>query len=174
MKKALITGITGQDGSYLADLLFSKGYHVIGVKRRTSILASSHLARKSNLKISEWMLLGTSLVESYSQLKALSWKYSTTRQIDEDGLAEKSLVFTVVRTSCGYSGCITMHTSKVLISATQELYSQALSVEQTHWHIQKAIFANEPDKSSRLIGSAPADMARMCSHSDFTHVTSFL
>ncbi len=36
MKKALITGITGQDGSYLAELLLSKGYEVHGVKRRAS------------------------------------------------------------------------------------------------------------------------------------------
>ncbi len=36
MPKALITGVTGQDGSYLAELLLSKGYHVIGVVRRTS------------------------------------------------------------------------------------------------------------------------------------------
>lgn len=36
MKKALITGITGQDGSYLADLLLSKGYEVHGVIRRSS------------------------------------------------------------------------------------------------------------------------------------------
>ena len=36
MKKALITGITGQDGSYLADLLLSKGYEVHGVVRRSS------------------------------------------------------------------------------------------------------------------------------------------
>jgi GDPmannose 4,6-dehydratase len=36
MKTALITGITGQDGSYLADLLLSKGYHVHGIKRRSS------------------------------------------------------------------------------------------------------------------------------------------
>lgn len=36
MKKALITGITGQDGSYLADLLLSKGYEVHGIKRRSS------------------------------------------------------------------------------------------------------------------------------------------
>jgi len=35
-KKALITGITGQDGSYLAELLLEKGYTVIGLKRRTS------------------------------------------------------------------------------------------------------------------------------------------
>lgn len=37
MKKALITGITGQDGSYLADLLLSKGYKVFGMVRRSSV-----------------------------------------------------------------------------------------------------------------------------------------
>ena len=37
MKKALITGITGQDGSYLAELLLEKGYEVHGIKRRASL-----------------------------------------------------------------------------------------------------------------------------------------
>ena len=36
MKKALITGITGQDGAYLADFLLKKGYKVFGTYRRTS------------------------------------------------------------------------------------------------------------------------------------------
>ena len=36
MKKALIFGITGQDGSYMADLLVEKGYEVHGVQRRSS------------------------------------------------------------------------------------------------------------------------------------------
>src|SRR5918994_1560656 len=35
-KRALITGITGQDGSYLAELLLDKGYEVVGVVRRSS------------------------------------------------------------------------------------------------------------------------------------------
>jgi GDPmannose 4,6-dehydratase len=38
MRTAVITGITGQDGSYLAELMLGKGYHVVGVKRRTSDL----------------------------------------------------------------------------------------------------------------------------------------
>lgn len=38
MKKALITGITGQDGAYLAEFLLEKGYEVHGVKRRTSLI----------------------------------------------------------------------------------------------------------------------------------------
>jgi len=37
-KTSLITGITGQDGSYLAEFLLSKGYRVIGMMRRTSII----------------------------------------------------------------------------------------------------------------------------------------
>ena len=36
-KKALITGITGQDGSYLAELLLSKGYEVHGIVRRVAL-----------------------------------------------------------------------------------------------------------------------------------------
>ncbi|NIT04295.1 GDP-mannose 4,6-dehydratase [Candidatus Saccharibacteria bacterium] len=42
-KKALITGITGQDGSYLAELLLDKGYEVNGVKRRTSSLNTERI-----------------------------------------------------------------------------------------------------------------------------------
>ena len=43
MKTALITGVTGQDGSYLAELLLSKGYKVVGLKRRTSIINTSRI-----------------------------------------------------------------------------------------------------------------------------------
>ncbi|MBI1823906.1 MAG: GDP-mannose 4,6-dehydratase, partial [Nitrospirae bacterium] len=37
MKKALITGITGQDGSYLAEFLLTKGYKIYGMVRRSSV-----------------------------------------------------------------------------------------------------------------------------------------
>jgi GDPmannose 4,6-dehydratase len=43
MKKALITGVTGQDGAYLAELLLSKGYEVHGVKRRTSLFNTDRI-----------------------------------------------------------------------------------------------------------------------------------
>lgn len=42
-KTALITGVTGQDGSYLADLLLKKGYSVHGIKRRTSLFNTSRI-----------------------------------------------------------------------------------------------------------------------------------
>jgi GDPmannose 4,6-dehydratase len=43
-RRALITGITGQDGSYLAELLLDRGYHVVGVTRRTSSHRNERIA----------------------------------------------------------------------------------------------------------------------------------
>ena len=66
MKKkiALITGITGQDGSYLAELLLSKGYEVHGLVRRSSQANTNlirHLIndqRKNNLLPSDFVING--------------------------------------------------------------------------------------------------------------------
>ncbi len=43
MKKALITGVTGQDGAYLAEFLLDKGYEVHGIKRRTSLFNTDRI-----------------------------------------------------------------------------------------------------------------------------------
>ncbi|MGI4830207.1 MAG: GDP-mannose 4,6-dehydratase, partial [Janthinobacterium lividum] len=43
MKKALITGVTGQDGAYLAEFLLAKGYEVHGVKRRSSLFNTARV-----------------------------------------------------------------------------------------------------------------------------------
>lgn len=54
MRKALITGITGQDGSYLAELLLEKGYEVHGIVRRSSTVARvriDHLSSNPNLHL---------------------------------------------------------------------------------------------------------------------------
>jgi len=50
VKTALITGVTGQDGSYLAELLLSKGYKVIGIKRRTSLISTGRIDHLFNDK----------------------------------------------------------------------------------------------------------------------------
>jgi len=53
-KRALITGITGQDGSYLAEFLLNKGYEVMGIKRRTSLICTDridHLLSNPNFQI---------------------------------------------------------------------------------------------------------------------------
>ena len=53
MKKALITGITGQDGSYLSELLLKKGYKVFGIQKRSSLFTTNridHLLKNPHFK----------------------------------------------------------------------------------------------------------------------------
>ena len=68
MKKALITGITGQDGSYLAEFLLEKGYEVHGIVRRASI---SNTARIDHLK-GQITLHDGDLTDSSSLIRILS------------------------------------------------------------------------------------------------------
>jgi len=67
MKKALITGITGQDGSYLADLLLSKGYEVHGIMRRASVFTTKrieHLYNDKNINDKRMFLYWGDLTDS--------------------------------------------------------------------------------------------------------------
>src|SRR6266567_2975123 len=58
MPKALITGITGQDGSYLAEFLLEKGYHVVGMVRRSSTESFERIAHlRERIDIREGDLL---------------------------------------------------------------------------------------------------------------------
>ena len=66
-KSALITGVTGQDGSYLADLLVEKDYKVIGLRRRSStnnIGRISHLLESPNFKLQEFEIADSGSVYS--------------------------------------------------------------------------------------------------------------
>ena len=65
MKKAIIYGVTGQDGSYLSDLLLSKEYTVYGVTRRTSFnntLRISHLLNKKQFHLVQGDITDTSSI----------------------------------------------------------------------------------------------------------------
>jgi GDPmannose 4,6-dehydratase len=67
LKKALITGITGQDGSYLADFLLSKGYEVHGIVRRVAFEDSEHrLWRLKNIRDKIHLHAGS--LESYASI----------------------------------------------------------------------------------------------------------
>jgi len=62
MKTAFISGVTGQDGSYLAELLLRKGYFVVGLKRRTSLVCTDrvdHIFNDPNFKMEYWDLNDT-------------------------------------------------------------------------------------------------------------------
>jgi hypothetical protein len=67
MKKALITGITGQDGSYLAELLLSKGYEVHGLVRRVALEDPEHRLSRI-LPVMNQVKLHAASLESYASI----------------------------------------------------------------------------------------------------------
>ena len=74
MKKALITGITGQDGSYLAELLLGKGYQVHGIKRRSSLFNTAridHLYQDPHVEHQNLMLHYGDLTDTSSLIRVL-------------------------------------------------------------------------------------------------------
>lgn len=74
MKKALITGITGQDGAYLAELLLSKGYEVHGIKRRSSLFNTDridHLYQDPHEKDPRFILHHGDLTDSSSLIRII-------------------------------------------------------------------------------------------------------
>jgi len=78
MKKALITGVTGQDGSYLAELLLSKGYEVHGIKRPASLFNTDridHIYHDPHVSGPKLQLHYGDLTDA-SALRAIQqWKY---------------------------------------------------------------------------------------------------
>ena len=75
IKKALITGITGQDGSYLAELLLEKGYEVHGVKRRTSTFNTSridHIFQDEHQRTNSLYLHHGDLMDTSSLVRIIS------------------------------------------------------------------------------------------------------
>ena len=74
MKKALITGITGQDGSYLAEFLLDKGYIVHGIKRRTSLINTDridHLYEDIQLENRKFILHHGDLTDATSLIRII-------------------------------------------------------------------------------------------------------
>ena len=74
MKKALITGITGQDGSYLAEFLLNKNYEVHGIKRRTSLINTDridHLYQEPNETDRKFILHHGDLTDSTSLIRII-------------------------------------------------------------------------------------------------------
>lgn len=80
MKKALVTGITGQDGSYLAELLLGKGYEVHGIKRR----ASSFNTQRVDHIYQDPHVEGQSLVLHYGDLSDSSNLTRIIQQVQPD------------------------------------------------------------------------------------------
>ena len=99
---ALITGITGQDGSYLAELLLAKGYAVHGVVRRTSNLARSridHLTRNPEIYGKRFFLHYGDLLDG-TTLRRIFTKVAPTEVYHLAGQSHVGLSFEIPESTC--------------------------------------------------------------------------
>lgn len=118
MKNALITGITGQDGSYLAELLLEKGYNVYGIMRRKSVIDYGNVdhIKESIHFIYADMTDQTSLINAMNisdadevynlaaqSFVATSWEQPlATAQIDALGVTNMLEAIRIVKPSCKF------------------------------------------------------------------------
>ncbi len=91
MKKALITGITGQDGAYLAELLLDKGYEVHGTKRRSSLFNTDridHLYQDPHAKNRNLVLHYGDLTDSTNLIRIIQEVYQLLVHQLQNGLIQ--------------------------------------------------------------------------------------
>jgi len=162
MKKAFITGVTGQDGSYLADLLLSKGYHVTGMKRRTSLIATDRIDHILNdpAKANNFSLVYGNLNDS----GALHRLLIESKPDEIYNLGAQSHVRVSFETPQETAESIALGTLKLLdacrnVCANAKIY-QASSSE---------MFGDNPDypfnEESRLMPASPYACSKVFAHS---------
>lgn len=144
-KKALITGITGQDGAYLAELLLKKGYTIYGLKRRSSLFNTQridHLFSKERETSSNFKYAYTDLTDSTNLIRLI-------KEIEPDeiyNLAAQSHVkvsFDTPEYTANSDGLGTLRileairmlglekTTKFYQASTSELYGKVQEIPQT-------------------------------------------
>ncbi len=116
MACALITGITGQDGSYLAELLLEKGYEVHGVVRRTSSLQRSRLAHlyEDPEIYNRRLWLHYADLEDVTTLRRLLIRIAPDEIYHLAGQSHVGLSFEIPETTCEQTGMGTLRLLEIL------------------------------------------------------------
>ena len=139
MKKALITGITGQDGSYLAEFLLEKGYEVHGIVRRASISNTAridHLIEKNAIKLHDGDLTDSSgLIRLVGEIKPdeiynLAAQSHVQVSFDAPEYSGDVDALGVLRVLEAVRVCGLTQTCKVYQASTSELYGKVEEVPQ--------------------------------------------
>lgn len=139
MKKALITGITGQDGSYLAEFLLEKGYEVHGIVRRASISNTAridHLIEKNAIVLHDGDLSDSSgLIRLVNEIKPdeiynLAAQSHVQVSFDAPEYSGDVDALGVLRILEAVRVCGLIKTCKVYQASTSELYGKVEEVPQ--------------------------------------------
>ena len=139
MKKALITGITGQDGSYLAEFLLEKGYEVHGIVRRASISNTAridHLIEKNAIALHDGDLTDSSgLIRLVGEIKPdeiynLAAQSHVQVSFDAPEYSGDVDALGVLRVLEAVRVCGLTKTCKVYQASTSELYGKVEEIPQ--------------------------------------------
>jgi len=157
MKTALITGITGQDGSYLAELLLEKGYKIIGIKRRTSLISTDRI---------DHLIDNKKFILKYGSLHDSGWMYEILSKYKPDeiyNLAAQSHVRVSFDCPVETSDIVAMGTLRLLeavrLICPDSKFYQASSSE---------MYGDNPDnpqnENTQLMPASPYACAKVFSH----------
>lgn len=116
MKSAFITGITGQDGSYLTELLLAKGYEVHGMVRRTSTLERSrlaHLYADPNL-YNQRLFLHYADLDDATTLRRILQKIKPSELYHLAGQSHVGISFEIPETTCEFTAMGTLRLLEIL------------------------------------------------------------
>lgn len=139
MKKALITGITGQDGSYLAEFLLEKGYEVHGITRRASISNTAridHLIAKNAIKLHDGDLSDTSSITNIiaqvqpDEIYNLAAQSHVQVSFDVPEYTADVVATGVLRVLEAVRVCGLEKTCRIYQASTSELYGKVEEVPQ--------------------------------------------
>ena len=139
MKKALITGITGQDGSYLAEFLLEKGYEVHGIVRRASISNTAridHLIKEKKIHLHDGDLTDSSgLIRLIGEIKPdeiynLAAQSHVQVSFDAPEYSGDVDALGVLRVLEAVRVCGLAKTCRVYQASTSELYGKVEEVPQ--------------------------------------------
>lgn len=164
MKSAIIFGVTGQDGSHLADLLLDKGYEVIGVKRRSSTDTTSRL---QHINSNNFKLIEGDITDSYSVSNLLK----SNAHVDEVyNLAAQSHVATSFKQPAltwdvTGKGCINILQSIVDLNIKNVKFYQASSSEMfgSSYSINR-IGEKYQDENTKFLPQSPYAIAKCAAH----------
>jgi len=158
-KTALITGVTGQDGSYLAELLLEKGYVVVGIKRRTSLINTDRIDETMQSNNENFHLLYGNMIDSGNLHRVLQ-KY----QPDEIyNLAAQSHVRVSFETPEETAEIVAMGTLR-LLEATRNVCPDAKVYQAS----SSEMYGDNPQvpqsEQTRLMPASPYACAKVFAH----------
>lgn len=163
-KTAIITGVNGQDGSYLADLLISKGYFVVGLKRRTSMINTQRVDHIYNHPIdcSQFKMCYYDLCDSGAVTSILT-KYKPTEFYNLAAQSHVAVSFDVPEyTSDGIAGGTLKILEAIRSVSPETKFYQASSSEM--YGDSTDYDSNGYTETSRMMPVSPYAVAKLHAH----------